>query len=57
VLLKKGTANLPKTSVVVASQIVTVDKSRLLEKIGSLSKEKREEVIKGYEMPIGLKIF
>lgn len=40
VRLKKGTANLPKASVVVVSQIATVDKTRLLEKIGTLSREK-----------------
>ena len=37
--LKKGTANLPKTSVVVVSQIATVDKNRLIEKIGSLNQK------------------
>ncbi len=39
VSLKKGTANLAKSSVVVVSQIATVDKSRLLEKIGTLGRE------------------
>ena len=34
--LAKNTANLPKPCVVVVSQIATVDKSRLLEKIGTL---------------------
>ena len=33
VTLKKGTGNLPKTGVVVVSQMATVDKGRLLEKI------------------------
>lgn len=46
-LLKKGTANLPKTSVVVVSQMATVDKGRLLEKIGTLPRQKLEEAIKG----------
>lgn len=57
VYLTKGTANLPKTSVVVVSQIATVDKNRLLEKIGILSKEKLEEVIKGCQMVISLNFF
>ena len=57
VLFKKGTANLPKTSVAVVSQMATVDKNRLLEKIGTLGKEKLEEVIKGCQMVIGLTIF
>ena len=39
--LKKGIANLPKTSVVVVSQVATVDKLRLLEKIGTLNREKK----------------
>jgi mRNA interferase MazF len=37
VLLKKGEANLPKASVVNISQILTVDKSELVECIGKLS--------------------
>jgi mRNA interferase MazF len=38
VSLTKGTANLPKASVVVVSQIAPVDKHRLLKKIGTLPK-------------------
>lgn len=37
VLLKKGEANLPKTSVVNVSQILTVDKAELVECTGNLS--------------------
>jgi mRNA interferase MazF len=37
VLLKKGEANLPKASVVNVSQILTVDKADLAERIGTLS--------------------
>lgn len=37
VLLKKGEANLSKASVVNISQILTVDKSELVERIGKLS--------------------
>ena len=37
VLLKKGEANLPKASVVNVSQILTVDKSELVECAGKLS--------------------
>jgi mRNA interferase MazF len=37
VLLKKGEANLPKASVVNVSQILTVDKSELVEYTGKLS--------------------
>jgi len=45
--MKKGTANLSKTSVVVVSQMSTVDKGRLLEKIGILGDEIQKEVIAG----------
>lgn len=57
VYLRKGTANLPKASVAVVSQIATVDKNRLLEKIGTLSKEKLEEIVKGCQMVISLSLF
>ena len=57
VLLPKGNANLPKASVVVVSQIATVDKSKLIEKIGTLSKEKLEDVINGCQMIISLSFF
>ena len=55
--LKKGIANLPKTSVVVVSQMATVDKLRLLEKIGTLNREKTEDVIKACREVISLRIF
>ena len=57
VLFKKGTANLSKTSVAVVSQMATVDRNRLLEKIGTLSKENLDAVIKGCQMVISLAIF
>ncbi len=53
ILLKKGTDNLPKTSVVVVSQMATVDKGRLLEKIGTLGKTSREAVMEGCQWVIG----
>ena len=37
VLLKRGEANIPKVSVVNISQILTIDKSELVELIGKLS--------------------
>ena len=55
--LTKGTANLPKKSVVVVSQLATVDKNRLLEKIGTLNKEKLEEVVAGCQMVISSRPF
>ncbi|MCP4692534.1 MAG: type II toxin-antitoxin system PemK/MazF family toxin, partial [Desulfobacterales bacterium] len=47
VRLKKRSANLPKTSVAVVSQMATVDKSRLIEKIGTLSKETTRTILQG----------
>jgi len=49
VLLKKGEANLSKASVVNISQVLTVDKSDLVEKIGQLSKKRVEEIVSGFE--------
>lgn len=50
VLLKKGEANLKKESVVNVSQIVTVDKADLEEKIGTLSLTRTREVIAGLKL-------
>lgn len=52
ILLQKKTANLSKASVVVVSQIATVDKERLLEKIGTLESTLLENVLNGCQMVI-----
>jgi len=52
VLLEKGEGNLPRPSVVNITQIVTVDKQRLVEKIGSLTYERLFQVLKGIELLI-----
>jgi len=57
VRLKKGAANIPKASVVVVSQMAAVDKTRLLEKIGTLSPEKTNEIVDGCRQVISLSIF
>ena len=57
VILRKGMGNIPKTSVVVVSQMATVDKTRLLEKIGTLDKETIGEILKGCQMVISSSIF
>ena len=54
VSLKKGTANLPKPSVVVVSQIATIDKSRLLEKIGTLDCENIVQIVNNCQRIIRL---
>ena len=50
VLLRKGEGNLPKDSVVNITQMVTVDKSDLVEKIGSLSAVRMSQVIEGVKL-------
>lgn len=47
VLLKEGEANLPTPSVVNVSQVITVDKEDLTERIGSLSPERMSDVLHG----------
>jgi len=50
VLLEKGEANLRKSSVVNITQIFTVNKQDLVEKIGSLSLERIAQVLEGVEL-------
>ena len=52
ILLKKGEGNLKKDSVVNISQIITADKSDLVEKIGSLSSSKVKQIIEGVKLLI-----
>lgn len=47
VVLKKGEANLPKKSVINITQIYTVDKSDLFEKIGKVNSERLKEILSG----------
>ena len=47
VLLAVGEGNLPKQSVVVVSQVSSVDKARLGERIGSLSGARVEQILAG----------
>ena len=52
VLLQQGEAGLPKPSVVNITQIFTVDKKDLIEKIGTLSPEHIEQVLAGVALLI-----
>ena len=52
VLLSKGEANLEKESVVNITQMVTVNKSDLVEKIGFLSPGRIKEIIAGIKLLI-----
>jgi len=47
VLLEAGEANLPRQSIVVVSQVSTVEKAQLGEYIGSLSKERINQILAG----------
>ena len=48
--LRKGEANLPKRSVVNMTQIKTVDKNSLREKIGGLTKKRMAQVYEGMKI-------
>ena len=50
VTLNKGEAELPKKSVVNISQIFTVTKSDLVEKIGTLSKQRVTQILEGIRL-------
>ena len=50
VMLRKGEANLPRKSVINISQIYTVNKSDLTEKIGQLSIKRFNEVLEGIRL-------
>ena len=50
VLLGKGEGNLDRESVVNISQIITVNKSDLVEKIGSLSPGRIRQIIEGIKL-------
>ena len=50
ILLEKGEANLPKQSVVNISQIFTVDKQALDEKIGTLSLKRVRQILDGLDL-------
>ena len=50
VVLRKGEANLPKKSVINATQLKTVDKGSLTEKIGSLTKKRMDQVYEGMKL-------
>ncbi|MGE5598412.1 MAG: type II toxin-antitoxin system PemK/MazF family toxin [Bacteroidota bacterium] len=50
VALAQGEANLPKPSVVVVSQLFTVDKRDLVEYIGTLSEERVRRILEGIRL-------
>jgi mRNA interferase MazF len=50
VLLEAGEASLPRSSVVNVSQLFTVDKEELVERIGALTPTRLREVLDGVEL-------
>lgn len=56
VTLRKGEANMPKRCVINVTQIKSVDRASLLEKIGALSNEKMAEVVEGIKLVLDLEM-
>jgi len=54
IVLKKGEANLPKKCVVNVTQIKSVDKKSIKEKIGTLPKKRIDEVHEGLKLVMTL---
>jgi mRNA interferase MazF len=53
VLLPAGVTGLPKESVANVSQLVTLDKSDLAERVGKLARSKLELVLSGIDVVLG----
>jgi len=49
VLLEAGEANLPRQSIVVVSQVSSINKAQLGEYIGSLSEQRLQQIAKGMQ--------
>ena len=54
IVLHKGEANLPKKCVVNVTQIKSVDKASIKEKIGTLTKKRMEEVYSGLKLVMSI---
>jgi mRNA interferase MazF len=53
VRLRRGEANLPRTSVVNVTQVHTIDRTRLTERLGALSRARQEEIAAGLQLVLG----
>ena len=56
VRLRKGEANLPRASVVNVTQVRTVDRDRLIERVGHLAPGRVREVLAGLSLGLGLEV-
>ena len=54
VSLKKGEANIPRACVINATQVKSVDKRSIKEKIGTLNSEKMIEVMEGMKLVLNI---
>jgi mRNA interferase MazF len=54
VRLRKGEANLPRPGVINVTQLRTVDRNRLTEKLGQLAPARVREVLQGLALVLGL---
>lgn len=54
VRLRKGEGNLPKASVVNVSQLRTIDRSRLTDRVGVLSSGRVREILEGLALVLGI---
>ncbi len=54
VVIRKGEANLPRRCVVNVTQIKSVDKRSIKEKIGTLSRERLQEIQNGLKLVLSL---
>ena len=53
VRLRRGEANLPRASVVNVTQIHTIDRMRLTERVGALSRDRCEQIAAGLQLVVG----
>lgn len=54
VRLRKGEANLPRPSVVNVSQVLSIDRERLIECVGTLGTERLRQVLRGLALLFGI---
>ena len=54
-LIEKGKGGLKKNSMVNLAQMITIDKSRLIKKLGKLEKNRIQEVDEAMKLSLGLK--
>jgi mRNA interferase MazF len=55
VLIEEGKGGLKKNSMVNLAQMITIDKSRLIKKLGKLEENKIQEIDEAIKLSLGLK--